>query len=124
MKIKKTSNINKIFSSFAVFTVFALGLLPYIADAQAVSTFEGLVGKIYGMLASLVPVIVGLTLIVFLWGIFQLVRSNSEDSRKDAIRVITFGIVALFVMVSVWGLVAILSSTFFGSGRIFIPQLR
>ncbi len=89
-----------------------------------INTFEGLVGRIYSIIASLVPVIVSLTLIVFLWGIFQLVRSNSEDSRKDAIKIITFGIVALFVMVSVWGLVAILSNTFFGGGGLYIPQLR
>lgn len=89
-----------------------------------INTFEGLVGRIYSMISSLVPIIVSLTLIVFLWGIFQLVRSNSEDSRKDAIKIITFGIVALFVMVSVWGLVAILSNTFFGGSQIYIPQLR
>jgi ABC-type nickel/cobalt efflux system permease component RcnA len=88
------------------------------------NSFEGLVGKLYGMLASLVPLIIALTLVVFLWGIFQLVRSNSEDTRKDAIKVITFGVIALFVMVSVWGLVAILNNTFFGGGQLFIPQLR
>jgi ABC-type transport system involved in multi-copper enzyme maturation permease subunit len=97
---------------------------PKLVLAQPVNNFEGLVGKIYGMLSSIVPLIVALTLIVFLWGIFQLVRSNSEDARADAIKVITFGVIALFVMVSVWGLVAILSNTFFGGSQLFIPQLR
>lgn len=103
--------------------IAVLALAPTLAYAQAVTNFSGLVGKIYGMLASLVPIIISLTVIVFLWGIFQLVQSNNEDSRKDAIRIITFGVVALFVMVSVWGLVAILSNTFF-SGTPLIPQLR
>ena len=85
---------------------------PHFVMAQPVKDFEGLVGKIYGMLSSIVPLIVALTLIVFLWGIFQLVRSNSEDSRADAIKIITFGVVALFVMVSVWGLVNILVRSF------------
>ncbi len=97
---------------------------PVPALAQTVNNFEGLVAKIYGMISSIVPLIVALTLVVFLWGIFQLVRSNSEDARADAIKVITFGVVALFVMVSVWGLVAILNNTFFGGGQLFIPQLR
>lgn len=88
------------------------------------NSFEGLVGKIYSMLSSLVPLIVGLTVVVFLWGIFQLVRSNSEDTRADAIKVITFGVVALFIMVSVWGFVALLNSTIFGGSQIYIPQLR
>ena len=109
-------------------SIFAFAIIgfavPSLASAQAVTTFEGLVGKIYGMLSSLVPIIVSLTVIVFLWGIFQLVQSNSEDSRKDAIKIITFGVIALFVMISVWGLVAILSNTFFGGNALFIPQLR
>jgi hypothetical protein len=117
------NNYIKNMKDLSKFAVLTLSLAPSLASAQAITSFEGLVGKIYGMVASLVPLIVSLTLIVFLWGIFQLVRSNSEDSRKDAIKIITFGIVALFVMVSVWGLVAILSNTFFGGG-IYIPQLR
>ncbi len=104
--------------------IFAFAVLPSIASAQAITTFEGLVQKLYTMLASLVPIIVSLALIVFLWGIFQLVRSNNEDARKDAIKIITFGIIALFVMVSVWGLVAILSNTFFNEGQLYIPQLK
>ncbi len=98
--------------------------LPHIGYAQAVSNFEQLVQKIYNIVSSFVPIIVSLTVIVFLWGIFQLVRSNSEDARSDAIKVITFGVVALFVMVSVWGLVAILSNTFFGGSQLYIPQLK
>ncbi len=114
----------KFFTSISKIGLLAAVFLPHLASAQTVSNFEQLVEKIYGMLSSIVPIIVSLAVIVFLWGIFQLVRSSSEDARKDAIKVITFGIVALFVMVSVWGLVAILSNTFFGSGQTYIPQLR
>lgn len=116
--------MKKNIDTYIVGIISAFSLLPQIASAQAVSTFGQLVGKIYGMLSSLVPLIVSLTVIVFLWGIFKLVSSNSEDARKDAIKVITFGVVALFVMISVWGLVAILSNTFFGGSTLFIPQLR
>lgn len=104
--------------------IASLLMYPNIGHAQAVSNFEQLVGKIYGIVSNFVPMIVSLTVIVFLWGIFQLVRSNSEDARSDAIKVITFGVVALFVMVSVWGLVAILSNTFFGGSQLYIPQLK
>lgn len=118
--IKNSMNKNKItLSLLGLISVF----IPRLVLAQGVTDFRGLVGKIYDMLTGLVPIIVSLTVIVFLWGIFQLVQSNNEDARKDAIRVITFGVVALFVMVSVWGLVAILSNTFFG-GTPLIPQLR
>ena len=101
-----------------------VALFPQVTLAQGRNTFQGLVARIYDLLASLVPLIISLTLVYFLWGIFKLVQSNSEDSRKEAINIITFGIIALFVMVSVWGFVAILSNTFFGGQVLLIPQLR
>jgi ABC-type nickel/cobalt efflux system permease component RcnA len=103
-------------------TLALITFTPALAFAQA-RDFKGLVQIIVDLIKSLIPLIVALTLLVFMWGIFQLVRSNSEDSRKEAIAVITYGIISLFVMVSVWGLVSILTSTFFG-GALIIPQLR
>jgi hypothetical protein len=97
-------------------------IFPSIVSAEA-RNFGGLVAMFIDMIKTLVPLVVGLTLLYFIWGIFQLVRSNSEDSRKEAIGVITYGIISLFVMISVWGLVNILTSTFFGGGLI-IPQLQ
>ncbi len=99
-----------------------IAFTPLLSFAQA-RDFRSLVQIIIDLIKSLVPLIVALTLLVFIWGIFQLVRSNSEDSRQEAIAVITYGIISLFVMVSVWGLVSILTSTFFG-GALIIPQLR
>ncbi len=96
---------------------------PQLASAQMVYDFGSLVGLFIGMIKTIVPLIVGITLLYFIWGVFQLVRSNSPDSREEAIGYITYGIVALFVMISVWGLVSILTSTFFG-GAMILPQLR
>lgn len=109
----------KILSHIAIFTVL---LLPTIGFAAA-TDFKSAVDIIISMIKSLIPLVVALTLLVFVWGIFQLVRSNDEDSRKEALAIITYGIVSLFVMVSVWGLVAILTSTFF-TGELGIPKLK
>lgn len=110
--LNKTLKTGSILSLFAPVLVFA-----------AASDFKGIIEIIIGLIKSLVPLVVALTLLVFIWGIFQLVRTNDEDARKEAIAVITYGIVALFVMVSVWGLVSILTSTFF-SGSLVIPKLQ
>ena len=61
----------------------------------------------------LVPFVISLTVLVFLWGIFKyLTAQGDSDSRKEALGYITWGVVSLFVMVSVWGLVNILVSSF------------
>ena len=62
---------------------------------------------------GVIPVIIGLALLTFLWGVMKYGTSRDEASRKESIAVITNGIIVLFVMVSVWGLVAIFSD-FFG----------
>jgi len=68
-----------------------------------------LIVKQFGdMLLYVAPFIISLTVLAFLWGLFNLVRSNSEKAYKEAKQMIFFGIIALFVMVSVWGLVKIL----------------
>jgi len=127
IKLKKLSKNNKDKYKRAVVRVgIRIGLFlvtfPSLVSANAYD-FGSLVAMFIDMIKTLVPLIVGLTLLYFMWGIFQLVASNSEDSRKEAIGVITYGIVSLFVMISVWGLVSILTSTFFGGGLV-IPQLK
>ncbi len=59
----------------------------------------------------LLPLIISLTVLVFIWGIFRMVTSSDGSAREEARGYITWGIVALFVMVSVWGLVNILVSS-------------
>ncbi len=74
-------------------------------------TIERLILQFSDFLNRLIPFIIALTLIFFMWGIFKLVLSSNEDLRKEAIKTITFGVIGLFVMISVWGLVNILIYT-------------
>jgi sorbitol-specific phosphotransferase system component IIC len=88
-----------------------------------INNFPQLVGLILGYIGRLIPLLLALTVLVFLWGVFKLVWHASEKSVEDGTRYVTIGIVGLFVMVSVWGLVRFLSVTFF-DGNVVIPQFR
>lgn len=112
-----------------VLAVTAL-MLPEISHAQSrgsfsnVRSFSDLILRISEIINLLIPLVISLTVLVFIWGIFKLVMAgDSSDARKEARSTIVFGVVALFVMVSVWGLVNVLKASFFGTGLI-IPQLR
>lgn len=103
---------------------------PELAFAQTaqnngpIRNFSGLVAFFIGLIKQTIPLIISLTVLVFLWGIFKLVVSgDSEDKRNEAKTIMFYGIVSLFVMVSVWGLVRILTGTFF-NGQFYLPQLR
>lgn len=64
------------------------------------------------VIESLVPIVIGLAILLFLYGLLKYIVSKDEAKRKEAVSVITMGIVVIFVMVSVWGLVRIIASIF------------
>lgn len=108
--------------------VLASSFLPVLAQAATsgapITNFSGLVTRLMDMINSTIPFIIALAVLVFLWGIFQLVLSgDSEEKQKEAKNIIFYGIICLFVMVSVWGLVRILTATFFNN-TFFLPQLK
>ena len=74
--------------------------------------------------SSVIPLIFALALAMFIWGVVQYVIKSDEEAKKEKGRqFMIWGIIALTVMVSVWGLVAILGNTF-GIDTGFVPQVR
>ena len=85
-------------------------LLPIIALAQTLATELGIVVKIIN---ALMPFIVGLAVLFFMWGVFQFIKSSgNEDELTEGRNRMIYGIIGIFVMVSVWGLVNLLKGTF------------
>jgi hypothetical protein len=72
----------------------------------------GIVLMAQSLINSLLPFIITLTIFYFIWGLFKLVRSGDGEGREEALGYVTWGVIALFVMVSVWGLVNILVRSF------------
>ncbi len=65
---------------------------------------------------SVVPFLIGLGLVLFLAGVLKFVSAgDNEEARQGGRNMMMFGIVSLFVMVSIWGFVNILSRSFFGT---------
>ncbi len=86
--------------------------LPVFALAQErISTFEGLVNKFINIIQLVVPLIFAIALVAFLWGIFQYFFSG-EEKKEEAKSFLLYSLIGLFVMVSVWGLVRVLTGTF------------
>ena len=94
--------------SLAVFSVL---FLPLITLAATPANFKDVILIVVEILTSILPVIVLLSLIYFFWGLAQYMKSDKEKSSESKTIMIN-GIVALFIMVSVWGFVSILTTTF------------
>lgn len=73
---------------------------------------------------SVVPLIFTLAVVMFMWGVVQFIMGAEEEAKRTkGKQFMLWGIVALFVMVSVWGLVRILGTTF-GVNTNFVPQVN
>ena len=95
----------------AVFSI-SLFLLPMVAFAQA-TDLESLLSKVINVINNvLVPLVFALAFIVFIWGIFWYFIARNEEGKVQGRDLMIWGLVAFFVMVSVWGLVNILVNTF------------
>ncbi len=89
----------------------SLGLvaLPALAAAQSIGGVLGLLSQASDLINRLIPFVIALAVLVFLWGIFKLITAGGDqEKRKEATGYIIWGVIGLFVMVSVWGLVNIL----------------
>lgn len=73
----------------------------------------------------LVPLVIGIALLLFLFGLIKYVRAGADEKmHAEARNLIIWGIVGLFVMTSVWGLVNIITNTFFEGQTSFVPQVK
>lgn len=73
---------------------------------------------------SIIPLIFTLAIAFFVWGVVQFViNTTDEEKRAKGKQFMIWGIIALAVMVSVWGLVELLGNTFNINVR-FIPQVE
>jgi hypothetical protein len=90
-----------------------LALVPTLAFAQSLGNLDSLVINIRNLINNILPVLLALAVLYFFWGLITYIRAAGDPKKADEGKsIMIWGIVALFVMVSVWGLVNILVRSF------------
>jgi len=101
-----------------ILSIVLASVSPMIAFAQY-SPSQG-VGGLFSLAGTFlnraVPLIISLAVVYFIFQVFRYAVAGNEEDKAKAKTHMIWGIVGIFVMVSVWGLVAILQSTFGTSG--------
>lgn len=96
-----------------IITIALSYLLPVLAFADTtVIGADSLITKVNSILKSILPIIVSVAVIYFVYQVLMYTISGDEEKKKVAKGGMIYGIIGLFVMVSIWGLVGILSGTF------------
>lgn len=95
--------------------------LPFIALAQ---TIQGVLSNISNILNLLTPILITVAVLYFFWGLIEYIRGGTEEKEKGRSTMV-WGIIALFVMVSVFGLIQLVGNTLGirQGGGVNIPQL-
>ncbi len=86
-----------------------LFLVPFIAAAAGpkFEIFFESISAIRSLLNAVIPVLIGVALIVFFWGLIQYIRKPEAEQGK---KIMIAGLVGLFVMVSVWGIIRLMQN--------------
>lgn len=105
----------------------ALFALPLLASAQALTPLANLVVSTGRILNLLIPVLIAAALVVFFWGLVQYIRHPEGGEHgaggKD---IMIAGLVSLFIMVSVWGIIALAQNALGvqGNATVVVPQVQ
>lgn len=110
--------------ALAVGSLAALAL-PVVSFAATLNNISDAATFVINIINNIiVPILFAVAFIVFLWGAFQtfIVGATSEEVKEHGRNLMLWGLIGFFVMVSLWGLVNILTgSVQFGSTNVTQP---
>lgn len=82
----------------------------------------GLIAFVGDVLNRIIPILIALALIAFFWGLIKYIKGGKGiDTGKD---IMIAGLLGLFIMVSVWGIIRLMQNTLgVSTAPVTIPQV-
>lgn len=93
---------------------FALIFVPGVALAAA-GTLQGLANQIVNLLNASTALLMLGGVLVFFYGTTSNIFKTAHGEVRDMKNYLIWGIFALFIMFSLWGILSLLQNTLFGS---------
>ena len=99
--------------------MFAFAAVPFSANAQSISGactdlgdtgLDGVVECVISIFGDIIMILIAASVVYVVYGAFLMI--SNEEKRDEGKQIIYHGIIGLFVMISIWGLVNILDNTF------------
>ena len=111
-------------------------LLPVVTYAQVTPIGQGeptdanfdqvkkLISELFNVVNLFIPLLIGIATVVFFYGLIRFVLASGGENKEQARNVMIFGLLTLFVMVTVWGIVNFAANALgldFGRGAAVSP---
>lgn len=103
--------INKNMKKIIAIVIAAMPALA-LAQTAPITDVNSLSSKLINIGNLFTYLLIALAVIYIIWNVVMYMIKPGEDDRKVAGKAILYGIVGLFVILSIWGLVNILVGTF------------
>jgi hypothetical protein len=103
-----------ILGGLSMFSFASAADITNICDSANMKSIEGILNWATCLLSrTVVPLLFALAVVAFLWGVVQYyLNPGNEEKRKKGKDFIVGGLIALFVMTAMWGIVTIFTTTF------------
>ncbi len=86
---------------------------PVLAFAQALGNIDALVVAFGSIIKKVIPIVFALAIIYFFFGLIKFIRSAGDPkAASEGKSIMIYGIIAIAVMISVYGLIVWLQTTF------------
>ncbi|MBP9760379.1 MAG: hypothetical protein KBD24_03355 [Candidatus Pacebacteria bacterium] len=102
--------MNYIKSTLYVSTAIVCGVLsPLAVGAQTLDWFKTITTELGSIVGLLIPIFIALAFLVFVWGLITFIFASGDDDAKAAGKNrMIWGVLALFVITAIWGILALL----------------
>jgi len=98
--------------------------VPLVTFAQAPENFRDVAELVMRFLQGLMGIAWIVLLVVFIYGVVKfLVNFDDERAREEGKKSMIFTLVATAVVFMIWGIMSLLSNSFFGTSTFGIPIL-
>ena len=102
--------------------VIVMAVVPLAVSAQGVNTAQAnpcttqqslctLVYEAIGYFNEAIYLVIALAVITFIWNVYKYFIIADVENKKEASKYVMFSVIGLFVILSFWGLVNIVSNT-------------
>jgi hypothetical protein len=102
------------------FIIVVSSFLPSLALAQAFQTtldttdgtIGGIMATVFQIINFLVPIFIAAGVAFFIYAVIRYMAAKDEEQKATYKGTMVYAIIGLFVITSIWGLVAVLNNTF------------
>ena len=99
--------LNKIYKTCFIATIAVLPMIIYGAPLDNTKAFFTEAKNI--ITEVLIPLVFSLALLFFFWGVAKYIWS-AGDAKEEGKKIMVWGVISLFVMSSIWGIITVLKS--------------